>query len=111
MLPSESPEPSAAPVAGPASLSPVQRAIATFTRPGVAWEGLKERGQWWIPYLVVLIVTVAGYAIIYQRAQLPTILDAIEARDARAAETSARRHIRKTMSALHSQLEPGTDRA
>jgi len=80
MLPSESPEPSAAPVAGPASLSPVQRAIAIFTRPGAAWEGLSERGQWWIPYLVVLIVTVAGYAIIYQRAQLPTILDAIEER-------------------------------
>lgn len=80
MLPSESPEPSAAPVAGLASLSPVQRAIAIFTRPAAAWDGLAQRGQWWIPFLIVLVVTVGGYAFIYQRAQLPTILDAIEER-------------------------------
>jgi hypothetical protein len=77
MFPSESPE---APAAAPARLSPLQRTIAIFVRPAAAWDGLKERAQWWFPLLVVLVLTLAGSALIYHRAQLPTILEAMEER-------------------------------
>lgn len=80
MLPSESPEPTAAHGAGPESPSPFQRAVAVFVRPAAAWEGLSERAQWWFPFLLVLVVTVLGSAVIYQRAQLPTIIEAMEER-------------------------------
>ena len=80
MFPSDSPEPPAALAAAPADLSPIQRAIAIFFRPAAAWDGLKERAQWWIPLLVVLVLTLAGSALIYHRAQLPTILEAMEER-------------------------------
>lgn len=93
MVPTDSPTPAAAPTAlahavGPADapaaepgpLSPVRRAFAIFVRPAAAWGGLRERAQWWIPMLVVLLVTLLGSLVIYHRAQIPTILDAMEER-------------------------------
>ena len=88
MLPSDSPTPAAphapavapvgAPSAEPGSPSPIQRAIAIFVRPAAAWGGLRERSQWWIPMLGVLLVTLVGSVLIYHRAQIPTIMDAME---------------------------------
>jgi hypothetical protein len=82
MNPSDSPEAtvgaSVAPSAAPARLPPLRRAFAIFVRPATAWEGLSERAQWWMPLLLVLVVTLAGSALIYRRAQVPTILDAME---------------------------------
>jgi len=91
MVPTDSPAPAAtqsaaaaAPAVGPAtepgSLSPLARAVAIFVRPAAAWGGLRERGQWWIPMLAVLLLTLLGSALLYHRAQLPTILDAMEER-------------------------------
>jgi len=88
MLPSESPEPTAALPAAPAPLSPLQRAIAIFVRPAAAWDGLKERAQWWIPFLTVLVLTLVGSALIYHRAQLPTILEKMEERVANGDMTA-----------------------
>ena len=88
MLPSDSPTPAppqapavapvGAPSAEPGSPSPIQRAIAIFVRPAAAWGGLRERSQWWIPMLGVLLVTLVGSVLIYHRAQIPTIMDAME---------------------------------
>jgi len=80
MFPSDSPEPPAAPSAAPEHLSPIQRANAIYVRPAAAWDGLRERAQWWFPFLLVLILTLLGSALIYHRAQLPTILEAMEER-------------------------------
>ena len=80
MLPSESPEAPATPAVASPTLSPLQRAIAIFLRPAAAWDGLTGRAQWWIPFLLVLIVLLAGAAITYQRVQLPTILDTMQER-------------------------------
>src|SRR5262249_22622410 len=86
------PAPAAAPVVGstaaPGQLSPLQRAIAIFVRPAAAWEGLGERAQWWIPMLAVMIVTLTGSALLYHRAQLPMILDAMEERVSSGQMTS-----------------------
>jgi hypothetical protein len=80
MLPSESPEAPATPAVASPSLSPLQRAIAIFVRPAAAWDGLTGRAQWWIPFVIVLVVLLAGAAITYQRVQLPTILDTMQER-------------------------------
>src|SRR2546428_7373810 len=75
-------DPSAAPVpaSGPeaAGRSPLARATAIFVRPGNAWVGLRERAQWWFPFLLVLAVTLAGSVLLYRRAQLPAMMDAME---------------------------------
>src|SRR5215813_7591843 len=88
MVPSDSPSPAAlqasaalpaaAPSAEPGPSSAIERAIAIFVRPAAAWGGLGERAQWWIPMVAVLIVTLIGSVLIYHRAQIPTIIDAME---------------------------------
>ncbi len=60
--------------AGP-SLSPVQRAIAIFTKPSSAWGGLTARSQWWFPMLITLVVAAAFSAALHQRAMLPMIME------------------------------------
>lgn len=60
------------------SLPPLQRAIAIFARPADAWGGLRERGQWWFPLVLTLAVTAIGSLLLYQRAQLPTMLEALD---------------------------------
>lgn len=62
----------------PSAPSLWQRTVAVFARPGSAWVGLHERGQWWFPLLLGLIVTLAGYALTYERAQVPTIRQHME---------------------------------
>jgi hypothetical protein len=66
-------EPSAA--IGP---PPIQRCIAIFTHPADAWAGLRERAQWWFPVVVLMIVTLGGSALLYHRAQLPTMFETME---------------------------------
>src|SRR5262245_19430700 len=78
MLPSESPEPSIPPAAASPGPTPLERAIAIFVRPASAWEGLAERAQWWIPFLITLIALMLGSGLTFQRAQLPTILDSMQ---------------------------------
>ena len=55
------------------------RVVAVFIRPGDAWNGLRERAQWWFP----LLLGVVGYALImgavYQRVFLPLVSKQMEA--------------------------------
>lgn len=60
--------------------SPFQRAVLVFVRPGTAWAGLRERSQWWFPFLLVPIVNLLGAGLTYYRAQLPAMLEAMEER-------------------------------
>jgi hypothetical protein len=62
-------------VSAPRPLSLFQRAIAVYTRPADAWGGLKERPQWWFPLLIMLLVSVASTALLYNRALLPTMVE------------------------------------
>lgn len=60
--------------AGP-SLSPMQRLVAVYTKPGSAWGGLTAKGQWWFPMLVMLVVAAGFSAALHQRAMMPMIMD------------------------------------
>ncbi|HEY2954607.1 MAG TPA: YIP1 family protein [Candidatus Eisenbacteria bacterium] len=71
-------DPAAPAAPEPGNLTPLARAVAIFVRPSQAWVGLRDRAQWWLPMLVVLVVAVLGSVLIYQRAQLPTMLQAME---------------------------------
>jgi hypothetical protein len=55
-----------------------QRTVAVFARPAQAWTGLERRGQWWFPLLLGVLVSVAGTALTYQRAIVPTQLAQID---------------------------------
>lgn len=59
-------------------LSVWQRAVAIFTRPGSAWSGLETRVQWWFPMLLIMLVNTSFSAALWNRAILPTQLDAME---------------------------------
>jgi hypothetical protein len=52
-------------------LSPMQRVVAVFIRPSQAWGGLRTRAQWWIPLLIVLIVSAVSVVLVYDRAIVP----------------------------------------
>ena len=39
------------------TLSIVQRIVAVFANPAEAWTGLETRAQWWIPLLMVLMIS------------------------------------------------------
>ena len=60
------------------SLSVLQRAVAIFSRPSAAWSGLRTRGQWWFPLIIMTLVNVAFSAALWERAILPMQLDAME---------------------------------
>jgi len=68
---SPSPVSEAAPVP---TLSLGARFVAVFARPAQAWAGLERKGQWWFPLALSLVVTLAGTALTYQRALVPTIM-------------------------------------
>jgi hypothetical protein len=93
MDPSDFPESAVAPTAAPPDLSLLQRAALIFVRPAAAWTGLRERAQWWFPLLLLLLVTVLGSGILYSRAYLPDMLEAMEDRIASGELTAE--HVQK----------------
>jgi hypothetical protein len=52
-------------------LSLAGRFVAVFARPTRAWTGLEQRGQWWFPLIISVLVAVTGTALTYQRAVVP----------------------------------------
>lgn len=56
-------------------LSPLQRSIAMFARPGSAWDDLKTRSQWWFPLVVLIVIAVANSAILHDRAMMPMLME------------------------------------
>jgi hypothetical protein len=60
------------------TLSLLERAIAVFVRPARAWPGLRTRAQWCFPLLVVILVNTALTWAVYDRALVPTQVQAIE---------------------------------
>lgn len=52
-------------------LSPLERVVAIFIRPSEAWGGLRPRAQWWIPLLIVLVVSAVSLVLVYDRAIVP----------------------------------------
>ncbi|MBI5168964.1 MAG: YIP1 family protein [Candidatus Eisenbacteria bacterium] len=59
-------------------LSPLERARRVFVSPSTAWEGLEEQVQWWIPMVLLTLVTVGLFFLLYQRAYLPMMLDQLD---------------------------------
>jgi hypothetical protein len=59
------------PAAPEVRISPLARAVAMFVRPTRAWEGLRERSQWWFPMVVMILVGCAGSALLQERAVIP----------------------------------------
>jgi hypothetical protein len=72
------PETSSASAPDAPSLSLLQRTIAIFARPADAWGGLRERSQWWFPLVLTMVVSGTGSLVLYHRAQLPTMIEALE---------------------------------
>ena len=65
-----SPAPSSAP-----ALSPFARMLRIFSRPSEAWVGLSERGQWWFPLLIMIVLEVALSATTFRRVLLPDMFE------------------------------------
>lgn len=68
----------AGPVSSTSSPSVFERAVLVFTSPGKAWEGLRERSQWWFPMLVVALVSALSAAILHNRAIVPMVVEGWE---------------------------------
>lgn len=62
----------------PENLSPPARIAAVFAQPSRAWGGLRERTQWWIPLLIVTLISGLSAALLHQRAVVPMVLDQME---------------------------------
>jgi hypothetical protein len=60
------------PVETAGTLSLGQRALAVFSNPSRAWAGLETRAQWWFPLLLMIVINLAGLALLYERALVPT---------------------------------------
>jgi hypothetical protein len=56
---------------GPVSLSVWERAARVFVSPARAWEGLDSRVQWWIPVLVLWLLTAALLAGTFRHVIVP----------------------------------------
>jgi hypothetical protein len=63
-------------------MSPWARAVAVFVRPSQAWTGLESRVQWWIPWLVSLVISTLAFGLTYGPAYLPMTTEIIEQRAA-----------------------------
>lgn len=63
----------AAAPAAPTRLSPIERAVRVFVRPQDAWEGLAERGQWWFPLLLTLLLGSVLLLAVYERSLVPML--------------------------------------
>lgn len=59
-------------------LSPWERARRVFVSPQTAWEGIEEQVQWWIPLLLMSLVTAGMFFLLYHRAYLPMLLDQLD---------------------------------
>jgi hypothetical protein len=68
-------EPTGAAAPAPPSLSPLARIVRIYAQPSRAWEGLAEKGQWWVPLLLMIVIEVALSATTYHRALLPDMFD------------------------------------
>ena len=53
------------------TMSVFSRAVAIFTRPAQAWEGLRERAQWWFPLLIMVGLAGGFAARLHHRAFIP----------------------------------------
>ncbi len=53
------------------SLPLLARLTRIFARPSEAWVGASEKGQWWFPLVLMIVIEVAMSALTYQRALLP----------------------------------------
>jgi hypothetical protein len=72
------PTPGAPSAPDPGDVSLLARTVAIFVRPAQAWAGLERRAQWWFPLLLVVLITCLGSVLLYRRAQLPTMLEAMD---------------------------------
>jgi len=59
----------------PVRLSPVARAVRIFARPADAWEDLRQRGQWWFPLLLTLVISLGFQALSFDRVIVPMMED------------------------------------
>jgi len=57
------------------TLSPVARTVRIFARPADAWEDLRQRGQWWFPLLLTLVISLGSQALTYERVMVPMMQD------------------------------------
>lgn len=65
----------AGPAESPPRLSPIERTIRIFAKPSAAWDDLKERGQWWFPLLLGLVLWVVLQGVAFDHVTVPMMLD------------------------------------
>lgn len=68
-------EPHGPALEAPPALSPFARIVRVFAQPSAAWGGLSEKGQWWLPVVLLIVIEVALSATTYHRALLPDMFD------------------------------------
>jgi len=74
-IPSASAAPEAAASMASGTPAPLARAAAVFCRPGMAWNGLEHRAQWWFPLLVMILVNSLFTLTLHERAMMPMIVE------------------------------------
>jgi len=57
----------------PIRLSPVARAVRIFARPADAWEDLRDRAQWWFPFLFMLAFLIAIQLLTFDQVMIPMV--------------------------------------
>lgn len=75
----ESPDPAMVAAEGAAVPSLFGRVALVFTRPAHAWNGLRERAQWWFPMLLGAVCYSLMVGVLYQRVFVPLISRQMEA--------------------------------
>lgn len=55
----------------PARLSPIERTVRIFAKPSAAWDDLRERGQWWFPLILGVIVFITLQVVSFESVTLP----------------------------------------
>ncbi|MEQ1831884.1 MAG: YIP1 family protein [Candidatus Eisenbacteria bacterium] len=81
----------------PPSLPPFTRLSRIFAQPSGAWVGASEKGQWWFPLVLMIVIEVALSALTYQRALLPDMFSKWEQAVANGAMQQAQLESMQTM--------------
>lgn len=81
------PEASPSPASSP-ELSPFQRAVLVFTRPGGAWTGLERKAQWFWPLLLSTVLSAGLTGLLYPRVFIPMMQDQWDEQVASGAMTT-----------------------
>ena len=81
-------EASAAVPAAEAAISPVAAVVGTFSRPSETFRRLVARPTWWLPFVLVVIATIASWAVVAPKLDMDrTVRESIEKRAEKSGRT------------------------